>query len=342
MKADSLPHSPGETYPIDEIVKDARNGVSPWIQRLWLIALLLAIFTFIVSIKLDDDLPGSWWAVFSPLFVLQGIFGTLVFLYFIRIHVIFKNGVNVDIPTEATIYQALLEAILIILLYLTEVLLVLKITNVATYGWTIPAIPVYVLGGIFIGYYTLAFIQPKWFTSTQHFAKHSIDKITAYSRGLAVVFVMFFIILLNLRLDGVVHIWMWVIVLPLVMVFIIVLRWCYEYMVGDNVKEFTGFEVVAICAVILPFAFGIILICAQVDGTIDWSWFGVLMPITTGFAILFLASVLWICVAHSVSSKSALVKDLFSKDALDGEIKKKYNLFDGSDDESTDEELNEM
>lgn len=338
---ESLPQqTKEEVVPVDEIIEDAKRGVSPWIQRAWLIALSLSIFIFLVSIKLDHDLPGSWWAVFSPLYVLQGIFGILVFLYFIRIRFIFKQGIRIDVPAEATIYQAIIETILIVVAFATESLIIVKITGNDSYGWAIAFIPMYVMGGILLGYYTVATIQPKWFTSTAHFNKHSLDKWIAYTRGMAVAFILIFLILLNLRLDGVWHISMWLVLLPWIGVVIIAIRWIYEYLVTPEAREFTGLEFIGIVSVVLPFLFGIVFLCGRLDHWTDWSWFATLSPLTFGFLILFFLFVIWIYVAHKINSKRQISRNLFEEGVITKDMEKKCNFFDDPDDQDSDEETN--
>lgn len=273
---------------------------SPWLQRIAVILPFIIVFNFLVAFKLDYNLPGSWWAVTVPLFVVQGFFAVLVLLYILRIHLVFAERFRIDVPNEATIAAEFMEMLFIAAMFTIESTSIPLIQHNADYSWGVAFIPGYVIGVAFLVYYTVAYLQLPILTRSAHYARHPISKGDALGRGAVAILFLIFLSLLALRLDDTWHVWTIVLLSPVILAGVVALRWMYEYSMSKDVRQVTGLQLMTVAVFIIVTSMGIVFLILRIDDHIDWPWFAVLSPLIFGEIVLWLTFCVWIWLARLV------------------------------------------
>lgn len=273
---------------IERSNRSNRNGA--WPGRALLICVGVVVFVFLVSLHLDMDLPGTWWNVFVPLFVVQGVFAALCLLYMLAIKFDFRHrmhsSLTIVVPDESTFAQFLVELILLMALYSSESLICAKLQDEDAFDWTWAFFPLYVASTAIFIYYGLAYLQVAWFVNAQHFKDHPVTRRDALTRGVANLLVLAFMILLDLWLEHELDWPLWVVFLPLYGAAIFAGIWAYRYVSDGVVRVITMFELGLALLTIAVLVIGSVFFFLKIDGTLEWSWFATLSPLMLGLLII--------------------------------------------------------
>lgn len=269
------------TTTVDAVQQNKHTNFGPaWAERMFLITVSVLIFTFLISLKLDMDLPGSLWNCFVPLFVCQGIFTIFALAYGLAIKFSWNGRWKLNVPPEATIWQFSVEVLVICGLFAFECTLIPKIQDVVSYSWTAVFSSLYIVLFLMAMYYGAVYVGVPMVVRAEHFREHSLSRNHAAGRGLVTALVFIFAMLMNLYLEDQYPPPLWTAFIPLYVGFVVVAYWSYKYFSVGEVREITVFELaVAAISVIFVIIGSVFFFLKEAGHLSTWSWFATLSPI---------------------------------------------------------------
>lgn len=286
------------TQTVDAVSDNEPNGFGPaWAERMVIALFFFDLFVFLVSLRLDMDLPGTLWNCFIPLFVGQGIFAMFAVIYMMAIKVTFVrsayqkaathwnqrspwyNSIQVNVPPDLTIWQFVVEAVIIMALYTFECVMIPKIQDVVSYSWSVVFIPAYVAIAVLLLYYAAVYTAVPCVARAEHYRQHYLGRHDAAGRGVATLLVLLFAMLMNLYLEGEYPPPLWTAFIPLFITGVMAMYWMYRYFSLGNLREVTMFEVAVVLVTAGMTIVGTVFFFLKLDGTLDWTWFAVLSPV---------------------------------------------------------------
>ncbi|CAL8141301.1 unnamed protein product [Orchesella dallaii] len=110
-------------------------GVTAYEIWIWLTS--LAVFTVLLSLKLDGNMDFSWWVVFSPLFIGDALNAYFVVTVFIRMYIAKRVR-----PASLRTLWSLLQLVLV---FLFEYLLCWKLTDSTQFEYSEVMAPLFIL-----------------------------------------------------------------------------------------------------------------------------------------------------------------------------------------------------
>jgi len=110
-------------------------GVTAYEIWVWLTS--LAVFTILLSLKLDGNMNLTWWIVFSPLFIGDALNAYFVVTVFIRMYI----AKRVRPATLRTLWSLLQ----LVLVFLFEFLLCWKLSDTAQFEYSEVMAPLFIL-----------------------------------------------------------------------------------------------------------------------------------------------------------------------------------------------------
>lgn len=110
------------------------------IFEIWINFISLMVFTVLLALKLDENYfvgPSGWWAVFSPLFVADGLNTYFCSIIFIRMHM---EGM-----IKVAILRAVWSLISLVLFFVFKFLLCQKLAGQITLEYSEIMSPIFIL-----------------------------------------------------------------------------------------------------------------------------------------------------------------------------------------------------
>ncbi|XP_077290773.1 transmembrane protein 203 [Arctopsyche grandis] len=117
------------------------NEIVLWIGltlfEIWINLVSVTIFSVLLALKIDGILTGSWWVIFSPLFISDALNAYFCVIIFIRMSL--YNSLKISL------YRASWSAIFLGLTFVFKFLLCKKLTGQSTIEYSEVFAPLFIL-----------------------------------------------------------------------------------------------------------------------------------------------------------------------------------------------------